>query len=187
MGDKKQLGKRLKPLTERERWFVTDNYYLIGRFLKIKKVDPEMYFDTVVFDFLLSAQVWLEDTELQKKANFESVSFKYMERALFNEYTRQKAKKRCSGAGADVSFENAEIENYLKGNGTEGIENLEYLELLTEIEGNLTEEQNIIFSGKLTGYTLKEIAETHGIAVKRVYRQYAKVKGIVAEIMGMEW
>lgn len=92
MENVKQSGKQLRPLTNKERQFTTENYYLIDRFFKIKKADPETYFDIVVFDFMLSVQVWLTDAELKRKTNFEAVSFKYMERALLNEYKSQKAK-----------------------------------------------------------------------------------------------
>lgn len=183
MKDEKQSGKQLRPLTNKERQFATENYYLIDRFLKIKKADPETYFDIVVFDFMLSVQVWLTNAELRQKTKFEAVSFKYMERALLNEYKSRKAKKRSSEAGADVSYENAEIDGYLQGNSAEGAADLEYRELIKYIESKLTEEQGKIFSDRPKGYTLKEIAQNHEIGKKRVYKQFAKVKGIVAEIM----
>lgn len=183
MKNVKHSEKHLRPLTNKEKQFTTENYCLIDRFLKIKKADPETYFDVVVFDFMLSVQVWLTDAELPKKTNFEAVSFKYMERALLNEYKSQKAKKRNSEAGADISFENAEIDGYLQGNSTEGAADLEYMELVKQIESKLTEEQGKIFSDRLKGYMLKEIAENHRIGKKRVYKQFAKVKGIVAEII----
>ncbi len=60
---------------------------------------------------------------------------------------------------------------------------LEYNELIRQIENGLTEEQRKIFSDKVEGYSLKEIADNHGIKQKRVYKQFDKVKRIVTEVM----
>ena len=60
----------------------------------------------------------------------------------------------------------------------------EYIKKMVEqIEKELTEEQRKIFSDKVDGYSLKEIAENHGIKQKRVYKQFDKVKRIVADVM----
>ena len=61
--------------------------------------------------------------------------------------------------------------------------NLEYREMVKQIENGLTEEQRKIFSDKVEGYSLKEIADNHGIKHKRVYKQFDKVKRIVTEVM----
>jgi DNA-directed RNA polymerase specialized sigma24 family protein len=103
----------------------------------------------------------------------------YMKRAIYRHFREQKAKKRCSDAGADLSME--EIESYV-GN-TENVSSLVYEETIKEVETILTEEQKEIFYGKLDGYSLKEIAQISGINVKRVYRQFAKIKDVVANVM----
>ena len=61
--------------------------------------------------------------------------------------------------------------------------NLEYREMIEQIEKRLTEEQRKIFFDKVEGYSLREIADNHGIKQKRVYKQFDKVKQIVAEVM----
>ena len=179
------MSKLIEPLNNTERKFAEENYPLIDRFLKIKKVNPEDMFDVVVFDYLESVTAFLNDPELQKKTNFEAVSFMYMNRALLNHYASEKAQKRCSGIGADVSIEDAEMENYLPSSQADGSTEVEYMELLKGIKAELTEEQQKIFADKLEGYSLKEIAEINGIKEKRVYKQFAKVKGIVAVAMGL--
>jgi DNA-directed RNA polymerase specialized sigma24 family protein len=103
----------------------------------------------------------------------------YMKRAVYRHFREQKAKKRCSEAGADMSIE--EMESYV-GN-TENVSSLAYRESIKEIEAILTEEQKEIFHGKLEGYSLKEIAEISGINAKRVYRQFARIKNVVAGVM----
>ncbi len=60
---------------------------------------------------------------------------------------------------------------------------MEYKETIKRIESILSMEQRRIFFDKLEGYSLKEIAENHGIKAKRVYRQFGKIKDVVADVM----
>ena len=180
--ENKYRGK-LRPLNERERAFASENYNLITRFLMMSKVDIEEMFDIVVFDFLLSVEIYLNNEELQSKHPFEAVSYMYMRRALFLHFREQKAQKRSSEAGADVSLN--EMDSYIESptSSMENISTLEYEETLNQIEEMLTQEQRKIFSGKLDGYSLKEIANNNGIKEKRVYKQFGKIKGIVSDVM----
>lgn len=172
-----------RPLTPTERQYATENYHLINKFLKRSKLDPEEFFDVVVFDFLLSVEIYLNNEELQKKCSFEAVSHMYMKRAVYVYFRKEKAKKRSSEHGADISFE--ELEAYVgnKNNGMEDFSLLEYEEDIKEIENTLTDEQRRIFLNKLEGYTLREIAESNGINPKRVYTQFGKIKRVVADVI----
>jgi RNA polymerase sigma-70 factor (ECF subfamily) len=171
--------RKLKKLTQEERRFADDNYNLIMEFLRKEHLQPEEFFDVVVFEYLLSVQIYLNDTVIQSRCNFAACSYMYMKRAVYRHFREQKAKKRCSEAGADMSIE--EMESYV-GN-TENVSSLAYRESIKEIEAILTEEQKEIFHGKLEGYSLKEIAEISGINAKRVYRQFARIKNVVAGVM----
>ena len=59
----------------------------------------------------------------------------------------------------------------------------EYDETIKQIESILTVEQQRIFFDKLQGYSLKEIAENSGIKPKRVYKQFGRIKNVVADVM----
>jgi RNA polymerase sigma-70 factor (ECF subfamily) len=171
--------RELKKLSPMERQFADDNYNLIIEFLRKEHLNAEEFFDVVVFGYLLSIQIYLNDTELQGKCNFAACSYMYMKRAIYRHFREWKAKKRCSEAGANMSME--ELEFYI-GN-TENVSFLEYEEIIKEIETILTEEQKEIFHGKLEGYSLKKVAEISGISAKRVYRQFAIIKNVVASVM----
>ena len=171
--------QRIRPLTSTERQYATDNYCLINKFLKRFKLDAEEFFDIVVFDFLLSVEIYLNNETLQEKYNFETVSYMYMRRAIYAHFRKQKAQKRSSEFGADISFN--EIDAYI---GTENFSSLEYDETVKQIESILTTEQQQIFSDKLQGYSLKEIAENNGIKSKRVYRQFGRIKRVVTAVVG---
>lgn len=176
-------SQRIKPLSPAERRYATDNYHLINTFLKRSRLNLEEYFDVVVFDFLRSVQAYLNDKELQENFCFEAISYMYMRRAIYTYFREQKAQKRCSGFGVDVSFdEMGDHVGKLVGD-MENMSMLEYAELMERISDILTEEQRKIFNDKLDGYTLKEIAENIGIKPKRVYREFGKIKSIVAVVM----
>lgn len=174
---------RIRPLTPIERSFVEEKYHLITDFLKRSRLDAEEFFDIVVFDFLLSVEIYLNSNDAQKKCNFEAFSYMYMKRAVYRHFREQKALKRISEAGADVSFE--EVDDYIGKsiNSMENSSSLEYEETMKQIENLLTSEQQRIFFDKLEGYSLKEIAENNGINPKRVYRQFGKIKSVVASVM----
>lgn len=139
-------------------------------------------FDIVVFDFLLSIEKYLNDPQLQVKCSFEAVSYMYMKRAVFVHFRKQKAQKRSTEAGSDISLDSMDM-NISNHSTMETASNLEYREMVKQIENGLTEEQKKIFSNKVKGYSLKEIADNHGIKQKRVYKQFDKVKRIVTEVM----
>lgn len=181
--NKMETNQRMKPLSLSERRFATDNYYLINTFLKRARLNTEEYFDVVVFDFLRSVQAYLNDEDLQKNCCFEAVSYMYMRRAVYTYFRERKAQKRCSGFGADISFD--EMGDYAGKSvgGGENLSMLEYIEMMEQISDILTEEQRKIFRDKLDGYTLKEIAESIGVNPKRVYRQFGKIKDVVAVVM----
>lgn len=176
-------GKQfIKPLTREERKFSEENYPLIMDFMKKSKLDAEEFFDIVVFDFLLSVEKYLNDSQLQEKCSFEAVSYMYMKRAVFVHFRKQKAQKRSTEAGSDISLDSIDM-NVFNHSTIETASNLEYREMIKQIENGLTEEQRKIFSDKVEGYSLKDIADNHGIKQKRVYKQFDKIKRIVTEVM----
>ena len=101
--------EQLRPLTREERKFLEENYHLIMDFMKKSKLDAEEFFDIVVFDFLLSVEKYLNDPQLQAKCSFEVVSYMYMKRAVFVHFRKQKAQKRSTEAGSDISLDSMDM------------------------------------------------------------------------------
>lgn len=177
-------NQHIRPLTPTERRYATENYHLIREFLKLSKLDAEDFFDIVVFEYLLSVEIYLNNEALRKKCNFKAVSYMYMKRAVYRHFRKQKALKRGSEAGADICFE--EVDACIS-DSIGSMENLlEYKETIQQIENILTTEQQRIFFDKLEGYSLKEIAENNRIKPKRVYKQFGKIKNVVADVMDLQ-
>ena len=175
---------RIRPLTPTEKQFATDNYHLIKKFLKLSKLDAEEYFDVVVMDFLLAVENYLSNEQIQRKCNFEAFSYMLMRRAINHHFRNMKAQKRNSEAGMDISLES--MDGFGKSNSMENLLALEYMETVEQIESNLTDEQWKIFADKLEGYNLKEIAEHNGIKADRAYKQFRRIKRVVADVMEIQ-
>lgn len=94
------------------------------------------------------------DTEIARQA-----------RAVFVYFRKQKAQKRSTEAGSDISLDSMDM-NISNHSTMETASNMEYREMVKQIENGLTEEQKKIFSDKVEGYSLKEIADNHGIKQK---------------------
>lgn len=171
--------ERLKPLTMEQRKYAEVNYRLVMEFLKKSKLDSEEYFDIAVFGYLLSVEIYLNDVDLQHKCKFEAVSYMYMRREMYLYFRTQ---KRNSAIGNNTSLDIMET-NIADSVSMESIISLEYMEMIKQIQGRLTEEQWKIFSDKAKGYSLREISKNHRINEKRIYKQFGKIKQIVAEIM----
>ena len=106
--------------------------------MKKSRLDAEEFFDIVIFDFLLSVEKYLNDTQLQAKCNFEAVSYMYMKRAVHSHFRKQKAQKRSTEAGADISFDTNVLDLFtpdsFKDHLTmENTSSLEYREMVEQI------------------------------------------------------
>lgn len=172
----------IRPLTPFEKQYATEKHHLVMDFLKRQRLDAEEFYDIVVFDFLLSVEVYLNNKDLQKRCNFEAVAYMYMKRAIYRHFRKEKALKRCSEAGADISMDSMN-DNINQSVTDVNTSMLEYMDIINEIKSNLTEIQQIIFSDKLLGYSLKEIADNIGITPNQAYKQFAKVKKVVTNVM----
>ena len=123
------MDDKLKPLTEYERSYAEEYHYLIIEFLKRSRLDIEEFYDVVVMNYLLSVQTYLNDMELQRKCNFEAVSYMYMKRSSENE--------------GDISLDEIDI-CVSDSKAMETVSNLEYMETMKEITTQLSEEQSMI-------------------------------------------
>lgn len=76
------------PLTPEEQEFAAENHYLIGKYLTIRKLSFEDWYDVVVFRYLRSVKRWFAIPKLHKH-NFEIVAFYAMRSAIGHEQERQ--------------------------------------------------------------------------------------------------
>lgn len=55
--------RKLYPLTPEERAFAEEKYPLVDKFLSMKRLDPDEWFDVVIFGFLEAVQVFIRQPE----------------------------------------------------------------------------------------------------------------------------
>lgn len=77
------------PLTLEEQQFAIDNHYLVSKYLNIRKLPFNEWYDIVIFRYLRSVKRWFAIPELHKH-NFEVIAFYAMRSAIGGELAKQK-------------------------------------------------------------------------------------------------
>lgn len=72
-----------------EQQFATENHYLIEKYLRIRRLPLDEWYDVVIFRYLLSVKRWFAIPELHNH-NFEIIAFYAMRSAIGHEYEKQK-------------------------------------------------------------------------------------------------
>lgn len=118
------------PLTAEEQSFAAENHYLIRKYLNIRKLPFDEWYDVVIFRYLLSVKRWFAIPELHKH-NFEIIVFYAMRSAIGNELKKQKKRIKVISLdevipGTDgmrfldtVTYDNTNFINYEGGEDME--------------------------------------------------------------------
>lgn len=91
------MGRKSKynaPLSGEEQAFAEENHYLIRKYLNIRKLPFDEWYDVVVFRYLISVKRWFAIPELHKH-NFEIIAFYAMRSAIWAEKEKQKKQIRA--------------------------------------------------------------------------------------------
>lgn len=79
----------LSPLTLAEQALADQYYYLVDAFLRRKRLDPNEYYDVVIFGFLAAIQRECRNPNPPENKNIFGLIEVCMERAVFQEWRRQ--------------------------------------------------------------------------------------------------
>lgn len=79
------------PLTVEEQAFAEENHDLIRKYLNIRRLPLDEWYDVVIFRYLLSVKRWFAIPELHEY-NFEIIAFYAMRSAIGHEQEKQ---RRC--------------------------------------------------------------------------------------------
>lgn len=80
--------KPMKPLTPEECDFAIKNHHLIRKYLNIRGLPFDDWYDIVVFRYLRSVKRWFAEPDLHKH-KFETIAYYAMWSAIGHEYERQ--------------------------------------------------------------------------------------------------
>ena len=87
------------PLTDEERAFAAENHYIVEKYLNIRRLPRDEWYDVVIFRYLLSVKRWFALPELHKH-NFEIIAFYAMRSAIGHE--REKRRRRIDTISLDA-------------------------------------------------------------------------------------
>lgn len=110
------------PLTLEEQQFAIENHYLISKYLNIRKLPFDDWYDIVIFRYLRSVKRWFSIPELHKHS-FEIVAFYAMRSAIGGELAKQK--RRISTISLDEVIPGTDGATYAD---TVTYENLDYIQ-----------------------------------------------------------
>lgn len=127
----------LPPLSEQEREFAEKNHGIIKKYLNIRKLPFDEWYDVVIFRYLRSVHRWFTIPELQKY-NFEIIAFQAMRSAIGGEMKKQS--KRIKTISLDEPIPGTDGLTY---NDIVTADNLNYLYIGDE------EEMNVKFNVKV--------------------------------------
>lgn len=149
------------PLTLEEQDFAAENHYLVRKYLNIRKLPYDDWYDVVIFRYLRSVKRWFALPDLHKHS-FEIVAFYAMKSAIGHEQEKQKRRIQTISLdevipGTDgmtyadtVTYENL---NYIPWKGDEDM-NIKYNVKLPErkvFRGGVKSDEIIAIESFLTG------------------------------------
>lgn len=174
----------MKILNKQERSFAEDNHNILLEFLKSQALLQDDSYGIAAIAYIISVQKYLQSQELQQKYCFAQVSYTTMKSSLINDYRASMTAKRKADIDS-ISFEDLQDpDKYLfDRSGIDGEKVVLHKELIYSIKAELTGQQKEIFDLKRLGYTLREIAKIMDISEKKCYRNFDKIKKVVADVM----
>jgi hypothetical protein len=92
----------VRKLTEEEKEFASrpENHNLIFKYMKIKKLDPEEFYDELIIDYLVAVKQYVtEKPELQLEYDFGAILFQRLNGAMMHYYRAKHVKKRMPKGG----------------------------------------------------------------------------------------
>ena len=81
------------PLTHEEQVFAAENHYIVDKYLRKRRLNPDEYYDVVIFRYLRSVKRWFSEPELHAH-NFEIIAFYAMRSAIGHYQEKQRRQRR---------------------------------------------------------------------------------------------
>lgn len=169
-------------LTQEERDFAEKNHGLVYKFLGVRKLDADAYYDIVIFGYLRAARRYCREEKLRRYA-FSTIAWRSMDSEKRNHEDACARRRRW---GTEVS---------LNAGMTEGGENLlnvigdsqrqeRVWEYIGAVIDRLTPEEVRQLNHIYFGYTIKESARISGVSLDTANRRQKNIKEAATKVMG---
>lgn len=153
------------PLTEEQSAFAAENEKLIGKYLGIRRLPKNEFYDVVVFGYLRAVRNYLTTPSLQKY-KFSTIAFNTMHTELSNHFRAQRAAMRCATV---LEYDEERYTASLEDPVAMQVERAEDLaRTRRQLSRCLSLGQSKIIHLKVSGYSVKEAAKARGVRPKEV-------------------
>ena len=88
-------ARTMEPLTYDEQVFAAEHHDVVYKYLRKRRLDPNEYYDVVIFRYLRSVKRWFAEPELRAH-NFEIIAF-YAMRSAIGHYQHKKRRQAAYG------------------------------------------------------------------------------------------
>lgn len=194
--DRRKADYTDRPLTETEKEFAArpENYNLFLRYMKVRRLDPEEWYDILVFHYLRLVKKYLMTPKMQEY-DFAAVLFATLDHRK-SDYFRDMNRMKRIPQNCIISLDwEKEDENNDKGKVTapmfwvdtkQSVERtVLFREMVSEILSNLDNEQTEIFIRIFEEYGKEEIRKDLEIGTWVYRKQLKEIKRVVADYLSM--
>ena len=188
----------IRPLTEEERIFAADkdNYNYLFFYMKIKRLDPEKWYDILIEPYLNAVKKYHE-YESARQYTFSTVLKNMLWTAVTRQLKMERAVKRIpedklyslnftmQGDNPFAEYTSKALEEFWVDNKQQVERIILDKETLSEILLGLDDVQGRILEMLLEGYNKQEIRKELCISYKVLKIQLEKLKGVVGGYLSM--
>jgi len=149
----------IKELTSKQSGFATANHGYVLRFLNVRHLPHDEYYDVVVFGFLEAVVRYLADADLRARYKFSTIANRKMKDALYSDYRyRNRLKRRGKALSLDRTKENGYTLYDETAAPDATMDELKTREILAELSEQLTPVESNIIRLRVQGYPPWEIS-----------------------------
>ncbi len=177
--------EKLRPLTDEERRFASENHSLVFAFINEKALDENVFYDVVIFGYMRAVQEYISNSKACRYA-FSTIAWKRMQRSVINYCHYLMKPKRFAeivsltdpiDEASDLTWEDVLISEESK------FLEFEMKELLRELDKELPILEMKIIRMKLAGFKMHEIAKTEHLTFQEINTLLADCKDDIIRIL----
>lgn len=194
--DRRKTDYSDRPLTEAEKEFAArpENYNQFLRYMKLRRLDPEEWYDILIFHYLRLVKKYLMTPKMQEY-DFTAVLFATLDHRK-SDYFRDMNRMKRIPQNCIISLDwEKDDENSDKGKVTapmfwvdtkQSVERtVLFREMVSEILSNLDNEQTEIFLRLFEEYGKEEIRKELEIGTWAYRKQLKEIKHVVADYLSI--
>lgn len=168
----------MPPLTAEEQEMATEHFHMVDEFLRCKRLDPNEYFDVVIFGYLQAIQYECRNENSPENKNFHGLVEVCMKRAVQQDWRHKYREMRTADRlalsldGLPVDTDGGEFSLYeiIADVRQNTAIQVEAQDLTDRVLAVATSREHEMIDLVCKGYESHEIAEILGISRNTVYR-----------------